>query len=132
VLYIDSNVFVYAALNTEKLGDRARSLLSKIQRGKEQAVTSALAFDELVWVVKKHRSMEDAVSAGEALLNFPNLKLVVINGDLLVSALNLIKKYNLDPRDAIHAATALMEKAKTFVSTDSHFDRITELKRKPL
>jgi predicted nucleic acid-binding protein len=132
VLYIDSNVFVYAALNTEKLGDRARSLLSKIQRGKEQAVTSALAFDELVWVVKKHRSMEDAISAGEALLNFPNLKLVVVNGDLLVSALNLIKKYNLDPRDAIHAATALMEKANTFVSTDSHFDRITELKRKPL
>jgi predicted nucleic acid-binding protein len=76
--------------------------------------------------------MEDAVSAGEALLNFPNLKLVVVNGDLLVSALNLIKKYNLDPRDAIHAATALMEKANTFVSTDSHFDRITELKRKPL
>jgi predicted nucleic acid-binding protein len=132
VLYIDSNVFVYAALNTDKLGDRARSLLSKIQRGKEQAVTSALAFDELVWVVKKHRSMEDAISAGEALLNFPNLKLVVVNGDLLVSALNLIKKYNLDPRDAIHAATALMEKANTFVSTDSHFDRITELKRKPL
>jgi predicted nucleic acid-binding protein len=132
VLYIDSNVFVYAALNTEELGDRARLLLSRVQQGKEQAVTSALAFDELVWAVKKHRSIEDAVSAGEAFLNFPNLKLVVVNGDLLVSALNLIKKYRLDPRDAIHAATAVMEKAKTLVSTDSHFDRIKELKRKPL
>jgi predicted nucleic acid-binding protein len=132
VLYIDSNVFVYAALNTEELGDRARLLLSRVQQGKERAVTSALAFDELVWAVKKHRSMEDAVSAGEAFLNFPNLKLVVVNGDLLVSALNLIKKYRLDPRDAIHAATAVMEKAKTLVSTDSHFDRIKELKRKPL
>jgi len=132
VLYIDSNVFVYAALNTEELGDRARLLLSRVQQGKERAVTSALAFDELVWAVKKHRSIEDAVSAGEAFLNFPNLKLVVVNGDLLVSALNLIKKYRLDPRDAIHAATAVMEKAKTLVSTDSHFDRIKELKRKPL
>ena len=132
MLYIDSNVFVYAALNTEELGDRARLLLSRVQQGKEQAVTSALAFDELVWAVKKHRSMEDAVSAGEAFLNFPNLKLVVVNGDLLVSALNLIKKYRLDPRDAIHAATAVMEKAETFVSTDSHFDKIKELKRKPL
>ena len=132
MLYIDSNVFVYAALNTEELGDRARLLLSRVQQGKERAVTSALAFDELVWAVKKHRSLEDAVSAGEAFLNFPNLKLVVVNGDLLVSALNLIKKYRLDPRDAIHAATAVMEKAKTLVSTDSHFDRIKELKRKPL
>ena len=132
MLYLDSNVFVYATLNNEELGDRARLLLSRVQQGKERAATSALTFDELVYVVKKHRSREDATSAGEAFLNFPNLKLVAVNGELLALALNLIRKYQLDPRDAIHAATALTAKAKTVVSTDAHFDRIKELKRKPL
>lgn len=132
MLYIDSNVFIYAALSTEEEGDKARGLLEKIQEGKERAITSALTFDELVWVVKKHRNVEDAVSAGEAFLNFPNLRLVLVNGELLVLALSLIKNYNLDPRDAIHAATAIMEKTKIVVSTDAHFDKIKELRRKPL
>jgi predicted nucleic acid-binding protein len=52
--------------------------------------------------------------------------------NVLALALNLIRKYQLDPRDAIHAAIALTAKAKTVVSTDAHFDRIKELKRKPL
>lgn len=132
MLYIDSNIFIYATLNTEDEGNRARTLLRKIQNGTEPAATSALTFDELVWTVKKHRNIEDAISAGEAFLNFPNLTLIPVNGELLSSALNLIKKYNLDPRDAIHAATAITEKAKAMVSTDTHFDRIKELKRKPL
>jgi len=132
MLYLDSNVFIYAALNTEKIGDRARALLKKVQHGEEQASSSALTFDELVWAVKKYRTVEDATDAGEAFLNFPNLKLALVNGELLASALNLIRKYGLDPRDSIHAATAMLERAEAMVSTNAHFDKIREIHRKPL
>jgi len=107
LLYLDANVFIYAALNREDIGDRARSLLREVQQGKLHAISSALTFDELVWAVKKHRSLEDATAAGEAFLNMSCLKLMDVNGDLLSSALELIRKYQLDPRDSIHAASAL-------------------------
>lgn len=132
MLYIDSNVFIYAALDAEGIGEKARALLLKVQQGEEQASSSALTFDELVWAVKKYRTVEDAVNAGEVFLNFPNLRLTLVNGELLALALNLIRKYRLDPRDSIHAATAILERAEAIVSTDTHFDKIKEIRRKPL
>jgi len=132
MLYLDSNVFIYAALNTEEIGERARTLLKKVERGEEQASSSALTFDELVWAVRRYRTVEDAANAGEAFLNFPNLRLTLVDGELLASALNFIRKYKLDPRDSIHAATAILEGAEAVVSTDTHFDKIKEIHRKPL
>ncbi|TLN14042.1 type II toxin-antitoxin system VapC family toxin [bacterium] len=132
MLYLDANVFVYAALNQEEVGDRARSLLKKVQEGKLRAASSALTFDELVWAVRRYRSLEDAATAGEAFLNMPSLDLVEVNGDLLSSALELIRRYQLDPRDAIHAASAMLENAEMIVSTDEHFDRVKEVRRRTI
>jgi predicted nucleic acid-binding protein len=132
MLYLDSNVFIYAALSVDEIGEKARALLRKVQRGEEQASSSMLTFDELVWAVKKYRTIEDAINAGEAFLNFPNIKLTIVDGELLTLALNLIRKYKLDSRDSIHAATAILEKAEAIISTDPHFDKIKETQRKPL
>ncbi|MEM2937488.1 MAG: type II toxin-antitoxin system VapC family toxin [Candidatus Bathyarchaeia archaeon] len=130
MLYIDSNVFIYAALNMNEIGERARSILRKVQQGEERAFSSALTFDEIVWAVKKYRSVEDAIHAGEAFLSFPNLKIAKVDEELLALALKLIRKYRLDPRDSIHAATAIMGKAEAIISTDEHFDKIKEIGRK--
>ncbi|MEM3730453.1 MAG: type II toxin-antitoxin system VapC family toxin [Candidatus Bathyarchaeia archaeon] len=132
MLYLDSNIFIYAAIDNGGMGEKARTLLRKVQQGEEEASSSALTFDELVLAVKKYRSMDDAINVGEAFLNFPNMKIVAVDDELLVQALNIIKKYKLDPRDAIHAATAILKKAEAIVSTDPHFDKVKEIKRKPL
>jgi len=131
VLYLDANVFIYATINTEELGEKARSLLGRIQQGEEKAETSALTFDEVFWAVKKH-NLELAFTAAEAMLNFPNLEIIPADREAVRSALQIIREYHLAPRDAIHAATAIAEKVDFIVSTDAHFDRIKELKRKKL
>lgn len=131
MIYLDSNVFIYAALSTEEIGDRARALLKEVQEGKV-ASSSTLTFDELVWVVKKHRSLDDAMVAGEAFLNMPGLLLISVDTDILASALDNIRKYRLDPRDAIHAASAISSRSRVIVSTDEHFDKVLNLKREPL
>jgi predicted nucleic acid-binding protein len=128
MIYIDSNVFIYATLNTTELGEKARSLLQRIQQGEEKAETSALTFDEVFWAIKK-LNFEAAIEATQALLNFPNLEIICVDRDLSLSALQIIKEYHLAPRDAIHVATALGTKAEVVVSTDAHFDKIKELKR---
>jgi predicted nucleic acid-binding protein len=131
MIYLDSNVFIYATVNTAEVGEKARTLLQRIQQGEEKAETSALTFDEVFWVVKK-LNFESAIEACQALLNFPNLEIVSANKELAMSALQIIKKYRLSPRDAIHAATAMATKAETIISADEHFDKIKELKRSSL
>lgn len=44
-------------------------------------------------------------------------------------AQELVERYRLNPRDALHAAVALENKIKTIVSYDEGFDAITEIKR---
>ncbi len=129
MLYLDANVFIYAAINTADFGEKATVLLKKIQLGEEKAGTSALTFDEVFWAVKKH-NLKLAFEVCDALLNFPNLVIIPTDRELAISALKLIKKYNLAPRDAVHAATAVAEKAECIISTDTHFDRMKELKRR--
>ena len=131
VLYLDSNIFIYATVNTKELGEKARSLLQKIQQGEEKAQTSALTFDEVFWAIKKY-NLEAAFEACQALLNFLNLEIIPANRELVLSALQIIKEYNLAPRDAIHAATAIAGKAEAVVSADMHFDKMKEIKRRPL
>ena len=131
MLYLDANVFIYAAINTQEIGEKARTLLQKIQQGEEQAATSALTFDEVFWSIKK-RKPELASETSYALLNFPNLKIIPADRKLALSALILINEYNLAPRDALHAATAMDLRADCVVSTDAHFDKIKHLIRKPL
>ena len=131
MIYIDSNVFIYATVNTKEPGEKARSLLQKIQQGEEKAETSALTFDEVFWAIKK-LDFEAAIEACQALLNFPNLEIISADRDVALSAQQIIKEYHLAPRDAIHAATAIAGKAEAVVSTDTHFDKIKGLKRRSL
>jgi len=129
MLYLDANIFVYAAINNEENGKKAEALLQKIQQGEEKAKTSALTFDEVFWAVKKH-SLKLAFEVCEALINFPNLEIIPADRELAFSALQIMKENNLAPRDAIHAATAIAEKVDCMVSTDAHFGRIKEPKWK--
>jgi uncharacterized protein len=131
VLYLDANVFVYANIDTEPIGQNARELLRQIQRGEEKAKTSALTFDEVFWSIKK-RDLEIAYSACEAMLNFKNLDIIPANRNLALSALKIIRSCRLAPRDALHAATAISENVDFLVSSDSHFSRVKEIKWKEL
>ena len=131
MLYLDANIFIYAATNTEEQGEKAGALLQKVQSGEEKAKTSVLTFDEVFWAIKKH-NVKLAFEICDALLNFPNLEIIPADRELALSALQLIKRHNLTPRDALHAATAISEKVDCIVSTDAHFDRIRGLKRKKL
>ena len=129
VKYLDANVFIYAALNVEKQGEGARALLQRVQDGKDECCSSALTFDEIVYVVGKHRNLELGRIAGEAFLELQGLDIIPVDEKLLHDTARLIRIYNLKPRDAIHASSALLRGVQVMVSTDSDFDKVKELKR---
>jgi predicted nucleic acid-binding protein len=128
VLYLDANVFIFAALSTKEYGDKAEAVLNRVQLGEEAAVTSALTFDEVFWEVKRNRGVDMAINTAEAMLNFPNLEIVAANKEMTLAAIVLIRRYGLAPRDALHAATAIGCGVDCFVSSDADFKKIKELK----
>jgi len=129
MIYLDANVFLNAILNQEAEGEKARDLLRKLQKAEIVAATSALSFDEVFWIVKKHRGFISALKAAKTLLEIPNLTFLELNDQTLWSAYNLAEKYKLDPRDAIHIACALDHAIFTIISEDEHFDKVREIKR---
>ena len=128
MIYLDANIFLYALLNDDEKGESCRSLLIKVAK-EEDACTSLLTWDECVYILKKKKSKEIAVSEGERLLIFPHLQFVHVDKIIIAKAQQIMKSYNLEPRDAIHAASALNIHVRKIVSDDPDFDNIPELKR---
>jgi uncharacterized protein len=127
--YLDSNLIIYAMLDETEIGDWARDILEKVQNEEMPACTSFLTFDEVFYKVNKAKGTDIAIKNLDAFLAMRNMRFIDVNDAVIWKALELIKEYKLLPRDAIHAATALIAGAETIYSQDADFDDIKGLKR---
>jgi len=130
--YIDANVFIYPIIYDENIIIEAhvsKSILSKIVKGEIRACTSYLTWDEIVYVVSKVSGRDDGKRAGSTFLFFPNLKILDVDEEVVRCAQELVEKYDLKPRDAIHAASAIHNGIKEIITNDNDFDVVGELKR---
>jgi predicted nucleic acid-binding protein len=130
LIYIDSNVFLYAALDPGDRGSWCEAVLRKVQQGEEEAATCSLTLDEVLYKSRKHRTLEDSLRAAEAILSFPNLAILPVDADVVGGAIDLIRRYRLLPRDAIHASSALSRGIGVIYSEDDDFDGVRGLKRR--
>lgn len=133
--YIDSNVFIYPAIYSAENVEKARNakeILTNIEKGRMKAYTSALTWDEVVWVVSRTMNREDGADQGKKLLGFPNLEFIDVDEIILSSAQNLVEKYKIRPRDSIHVASAITKNVRTVISDDEDLDKIKDIERKPL
>ncbi len=132
MIYLDSNVFLYAILNDGGLGIASKKILTRLAKNEFAGCTSFLTWDEFVYTLKKRFGKDIALREGEKFLYFPNLSFLKVDQAVIFEAQNFMKKYSLNPRDAIHAASAFLNHAKEIISDDPDFDSIAELKRLPL
>lgn len=129
MIYLDANVFIYATLHMKQQAEGCVKILTDLVNGRIDACTSVLTWDEYFNSIRKNLGSAYAISESEKFINFLNLKFIDTNINTIVFAQQLIKKYNLRPRDAIHAATAIVNGCKEIASDDSDFDKVKELKR---
>jgi hypothetical protein len=130
--YIDSNVFIYPILynpETDKRAGFAKRVLVAIAEGSMPAATCSLTWDEVMWITRKNLGRKVAATEGRKLLEFPNLKIIAVDERILNGALDVTEKYDIKPRDAIHAAAAMEHDIRDMVTDDSDFDGIKEIKR---
>lgn len=125
-IYIDTNIFIESILRDNK---ECQIILEKIINKEVQGITSILTWDELVFILRKFIGKEIAISEGEKFMRFPNLIFVDAKKEIIQNAQKLIGKYNLQPRDTIHIATAIYAGIKEIISEDRDFDIVKEIKR---
>lgn len=131
--YLDSNVFLYAALGEGRQANAAVRSLREMMDGERPAATSALTIDEVAWSAWKLVSPDFARAEAGRILAMPNLRVLPATLETIRASIGLMEGVpSLKPRDAIHAATAIAAGIFTIVSDDKDFDRVPELTREPL
>ncbi|MGA1821460.1 MAG: type II toxin-antitoxin system VapC family toxin [Thermoplasmatota archaeon] len=124
MIYLDSNVFICAALYDDATGEYARDIIKRVRCGEFRASTSTLTFDEVYWIVKREKGKEAALKIINAFLHMRNLDFIAVDKELLFATYELLEDRDLDPRDSIHLACAIESRASILVSEDSDFDEI--------
>ncbi len=127
--YIDSNIFIHSLLSNDEKARLFRKILFDIANKKIIAGTSLLTWDEVTYIIMKHKGKKAALHHSEKFINFPNMIFIGMELPVHAKADQLFRTYNLDPRDAIHIATAILSGASEVISDDSDFDKINEIKR---
>ena len=131
--YIDSNVFLYPVLyNGIKESETAREILSDIEGKNIQAYTSTLTWDEVSYVVERIFGKTDSIEVGKRFLNFPFLRFIPVDDEIIRRSQVIREKYNLKPRDSIHLSCAIERNISRIITDDADFDGIKEITRVPI
>ena len=127
-MYLDANFFIFAYNDGGKKGKKAREILEEITTTK-RAITSALALDEVMWVLKRNNQSSEMQELVQQIYSINNLEVKEVPARIPLLALHFIEIDNLKPRDAFHAAIMEHNGITEIISDDSDFDKITWVKR---
>lgn len=131
--YIDSNVFLYPVLYSDlEESENARRILSQIENKDIQAYTSTLTWDEVSYVAEKLLGKTDAIEVGKKFINFPFLRFIPVDDEIMRRSQVIREKYHLKPRDSIHLSSAIERNISEIITDDADFDGIKEIKRIPV
>jgi len=130
MIYLDTNIFVYPHTGNDAISGACIKLLEKAMSEEIKACTSIITWDEFQYSLKKKfHDREKAVELSKDFLAMPNITFLEANKEIIENAQKLTEKYNIAPRDAIHAATAIVNGINEIISDDPDFDKVKELKR---
>ena len=127
-MFLDANIFIHTYGANDKKREACLKLLAKVHSGEQNAVTSTLVLDEVLFVILNARGAEIAEQAWNNMLSFPNLQILPVDEKVLLHVMKFVKA-GLEPRDAFHAATMKVNNVETICSYDTDFDKVKGLKR---
>ena len=127
MVYLDANCFIYSVERIDPYQAILDVLWRTVSVGQLKIVTSELT---LLEVLVKPLRIGDAITATTfrtVLQHTPDVQMMPITQPVLEEAANLRATLNLRTPDAIHAATALLNRCGLFVTNDNGFRRISSL-----
>jgi predicted nucleic acid-binding protein len=133
VLYIDTNVFVYAIENHPKYGKSCARILSEIQEKKMEAASSILVLVELISVLVKLNKIlssrgEKKLVIADNIAAVLSLPIIWIDLDLLVIE-TAAYGYGISGVDYAHIASMEVNSISEVISADQELDKVKSIKR---
>ena len=128
-VFLDTNVFLYAAGTALPLRDACAKVLRRVAEGSLDATINSEVIQEILYVlIRRGRRMEALKLADDLASLFPEL--LAVTRDDVLSACGLLQHYpRLSVRDDIHVGTMLRNGLEIVVSVDSDFDQVSEIRR---
>lgn len=129
LIFVDTNIFIYAAGNAHPHKNPSVCILEHIAIGKIKAVTSAEALQEILYRYAAIKDMARGFAVFDNCLKIMPVILPFTKEDI-VSCRKILERYPLlSARDAAHAAVMLGRGIKIICSYDKHFDSVKEIER---
>lgn len=129
MVFLDANVFLYAAGRDHRLGDPCRRILRRVEDGSLPSNTSVEVVQELLFVLWRRGLSDRGIRLARSVLGlFPEI--LSMTGAELRAACTVLERHpGLTPRDAVHVATMRSHGIDTIVSADTHFDAVDGIRR---
>lgn len=134
MIYLDTNIIVYALENHPKYGSACRKILVDIESGRLKACASMLVLIEMINVLTKLNKILH--ETGKERLNIPRNVEAVLSLPIVWLELNfyVIKKaaeydHNVSGVDYVHLAAMELNSVTKIISADAELSRIEFIKR---
>jgi len=127
-LYIDSNIFIFAATDKGKLGEKCRKIIKLVNEQKISCAASFLVIDEVMWVLKKNIGRNSAIKITKAILSMP-IKWIDVDKSVIINMVDVFENTKFDPRDAIHIASMKKLGLSSIISEDNDFNNVEGIER---
>ncbi|MEW6374621.1 MAG: type II toxin-antitoxin system VapC family toxin [Thermodesulfobacteriota bacterium] len=127
--FIDANLLMYSLGGPHPLRDPCKKILDKIKKEEILAVSNTEVLQEILYRYFSIGRSTLGEIAYQAMVQIC-VTIFPVTIHETNKALEILKSLkDITSRDAIHAATMLNNGIKEIISTDPHFDLISEVKR---
>lgn len=128
--FLDANIILrYLTNDLPDESLRCERLFKNTANSKEALFTNILVIAEVIWVLFSgyHFPKDKVIEGIRKILNTPNIHLD--EEEIILSALYLFEKSNMDFIDAYNAAMMEHKGISAIYSYDRHYDQVSEVKR---
>ncbi len=134
MIYVDTNVIVYAIENHPRYGASCKKILEDVQEGRLEAACSVLVLVELISVLKKvndilSRERKPTLNLGANIEAVTSLPVTWLDLDFLVVERASTYSYDVSGIDYVHISSMELDSITEIISADRELDRIKILTR---
>jgi len=122
---LDSNIFIYNLERNPHHVSFTDIIFNRLMDDKLQATTSILSLTEILSYPATGPVVKQIT---EDFYNTPNLKVIDVRKDAAVEAAEIRREYGFKLPDAVQLATALLSKARAFITNDQRLKPFKKLK----
>ncbi|HEY3132225.1 MAG TPA: PIN domain-containing protein, partial [Acidobacteriota bacterium] len=126
-LAFDSRFLLYHLEPDSRFEPVTSALLRLVESGKSRASASILVLHDLYLRLALSKDRDAVATCQAVLLNFPNLRFVSIDEQIVADAAYLQSEHGLDAWIALHLSCARNDGAKFFVTASSGLPPVPEI-----